>query len=94
MNRAMTVEDVMKMGDDLRKQAIASASPEERLAGMDIEEFLANLAPEKRPAGMAPEERLAGMAPEELVALLEQIEALLAKQSASKPRHRTVSDQR
>ena len=103
MNRAMTVEDVMKMGDDLRKQAIASASPEERLAGMDIEEFLANLAPEKRLAGMAPEERLAGMAPEErlagmapeeLVVLLKQIEALLGKQSASKPRHRTVSDQR
>ena len=37
----------MKMGNDLRQQAIASASPAERLAGMDIEEFLAGLAPEE-----------------------------------------------
>ena len=85
MNRAMTVDDVMKIGDDLRKQAIASASPEERLAGK---------APEERLAGMAPEERLAGMAPEELVILMEQIKALLAKQSASQPRHRTSPDRR
>ena len=76
MNREMTVEDVMKIGNDLRRQAIASASPEERLAGL------------------APEERLAGLAPEEMVALMEQIQALLGKQSASKPHHRTFSDQR
>ena len=76
MNRAMTVEDVMKIGDDLRKQAIASASPQERLAGL------------------APEERLAGMAPEEMVVMMQQIEALLSKQSAGKPQRRTSSDQR
>jgi hypothetical protein len=84
MNREMTVEDVMKIGNDLRKQAIASASLEERLAG---------LAPEERLAGLAPEERLAGLAPEEMVALLEQIEALLGgKRSIDKPHHRTSSD--
>ncbi|MBK8047478.1 MAG: hypothetical protein IPK16_10350 [Anaerolineales bacterium] len=47
MTQELTVDDVMAIGDKLRKQAIASASVKERLAG---------LAPEERLAGLAPEE--------------------------------------
>ena len=41
-----------------------------------------------------PEDRLAGLAPEEMAALLQQIEALLAKQPAEQPRHRKGSGKR
>ena len=85
VKREMTVEDVMEIGAELRRQAIVSASPEERLAG---------LAPEERLAGLAPEERLAGLAPEEMAALMEQIEALLGKKAAGQTRHRTRSGKR
>ena len=85
MKREMTVEDVMEIGAELRRQAIASATPAERLAG---------LAPEDRLAGLAPEDRLAGLAPEEMAALLQQIEALLAKQPAEQPQHRKRSRKR
>ena len=88
MKREMTVEDVMEIGAELRRQAIASATPAERLAGLAPEDRLAGLAPEDRLAGLAPEDRLAGLAPEEMAALLQQIEALLAKQPAEQPQHR------
>ena len=87
MNQEMTVDDVMKMGRDLRKQAIASASPAERLAGMTPEEHLAGMDLEKFLASLAPEQRLAGMTPEEMVILRERLDALLTKQSADKPQH-------
>ena len=67
MKREMTVEDVMEIGAELRRQAIASATPAERLAGL---------------------------APEEMAALLQQIEALLAKQPAEQPQHRKRSRKR
>ena len=67
MKREMTVEDVMAIGAELRRQAIASATPAERLAGL---------------------------APEEMAALLQQIEALLAKQPAEQPQHRKGSGKR
>ena len=76
MNQEMTVEDVMKMGRALRKQAIASASPAERLAGMAPQERLAGMAPQERLAGMTPEELLAGMDLEKLLAVLAPEERL------------------
>ena len=94
MKREMTVEDVMEIGAELRRQAIASASPQERLAGLAPEDRLAGLAPEDRLAGLAPEERLAGLTRAEMAALLEQIETLLAKQSAAPPLHRQRSSKK
>ena len=47
MRKELTVEDVMEIGEEVRKQVIASAAPEERLLG---------LAPEERLAGLAPKE--------------------------------------
>ena len=121
MKREMTVDDVMEIGAELRRQAIASATPaerlaglapedrlaglapedrlaglapEDRLAGLAPEDRLAGLAPEDRLAGLAPEDRLAGLAPEEMAALLQQIEALLAKQPAKQPQHRKRSGNR
>ena len=89
MNSEVTVESLLALGEEMRKQVVASASVEERLAGLEPEERLAGLAPEERLAGLAPEERLAGLepeerlaglAPEELRLLLKQIEAYLQAQ--------------
>ena len=46
---------------------------------------IASASPEERLAGLAPEERLAGLTHEEMATMLEQIEALLAKQTAGPP---------
>lgn len=103
MNRELTVEDVMEIGHTLRKQAIATASPDELseqvrkriIASASPAERLAGMAPEERLAGMAPEERLAGMAPEEMALLLEQIETMLSQQKiARKPRRARVRKKR
>jgi len=70
MRREITVEEVLEIGEEMRRQVIASAAPEERLVG---------LAPEERLVGLAPEERLAGLKPEELHALLHQLETYLGE---------------
>lgn len=96
MSREMTVEDVMQIGEELRRQAIASATLKELskelrrqiVAAAPIEERLAGLAPEERLTGLAPEERLAGLAPEEMARLLAQIETQLAGQANVKPQQR------
>ena len=87
MNREMTVDEVMKIGDELRRQAIASASVED-LSDELRKQAIASAPPEERLAGLAPEERLAGLTPEEMARLLAQVEALLAKKPDPKPRHR------
>ena len=80
MNKELTVDDVIEIGDKIRKSVIASASPEDRLAGLALEDRLAGLALEDRLAGLTPEERLTGLAPDEMADLLEQIETLLSEQ--------------
>jgi hypothetical protein len=60
---------------ELRRQFIASLTPEERLAG---------LAPQERLAGLAPQERLAGLAPQELQELQARIQALLNNGSGAR----------
>ncbi|MBK8050630.1 MAG: hypothetical protein IPK16_28115 [Anaerolineales bacterium] len=47
MTKELTVDDVMAIGDKLRKQAIASGTVKERLAGLAPEEVLAALTPEQ-----------------------------------------------
>ncbi|MBK8046767.1 MAG: hypothetical protein IPK16_06370 [Anaerolineales bacterium] len=94
MQKELTVEDVMVIGDKLRKQAIASATPEEMLAVLSPEAMLAVLSPEERLAGLSPEERLAGLAPEELEQLRAAINAQLAKEQQAKPQHRRKSGNR
>ena len=75
MNQELTVEDVMEIGAELRRQAIASATPAERLAG---------LAPEDRLAGLAPEEM------EELLKQIELLLAAhTGRQANDKPHHRS-----
>lgn len=72
----VTLESLLAMGEEMRKQVIASAAPEERLAGLGPEERLAGLGPEERLAGLEPEERLAGLGPEEIEQLLAHNEQL------------------
>lgn len=70
----LTAEKLIQIGKEARKFVLATASTEERLAG---------LAPEERLAGLAPEERLAGLAPEEMARLMEQIEKYLSQELPS-----------
>ena len=99
MSREMTVEDVIKIGDELRKQAIASASPDEIseqlrkqiMASASLDEISEHVR-KQAISSAPPEDRLAGLAPEEMALLHEQIEVLLAKQSATQPHHRTSAD--
>jgi hypothetical protein len=79
----LTAEKLMQIGRETRKFVLATASTEERLAGLAPEERLAGLAPEERLAGLAPEERLAGLAPEEMARLMEQIEKYLSQEPPS-----------
>lgn len=91
MRKDLTVEEVLEIGEEMRRQVIASAAPEERLLGLAPEERrqviasaapeerLLGLAPEERLAGLAPEERLAGLAPEELQVVMKQLEAYLGQ---------------
>jgi hypothetical protein len=74
--RAIVSASLDELSDELRKQAIANATPEERLAGLAAEERLAGLAAEERLAGLAAEERLAGLAAEERLAGLTPEERL------------------
>lgn len=91
MSSEVTLESLLVLGEEMRKQVVASASveerlaglePEERLAGLEPEERLAGLGPEERLAGLGPEARLAGLGPEELRLLLKQIETYLQAQQA------------
>lgn len=82
MHKEWTVEEVLALGEEMRKQVIASAAPEERLLGLDPEarrQVVASAAPEERLAGLAPEERLAGLAPEELEKLMRQLQTHLGQ---------------
>ena len=75
VKQELTVEDVIEIGAELRRRAIASATPAERLAG---------LAPEERLAGLAPEEM------EELLKQIKLLLAARAgRQADDKPRHRS-----
>lgn len=46
MSAEVTLESLLEMGEEMRKQVVASASPAERLAGLALEERLAGLGPE------------------------------------------------
>lgn len=82
MHKEWTVDEVLAIGEEMRKQVIASAAPEERLLGLSPEarrQVVANAAPEERLAGLEPEERLAGLAPAELEILLQQLQTYLGQ---------------
>ena len=84
MKGEMTVEDVMEIGAELRRQAIASASVD------DLSEPLRKQAI----ASASPEERLAGLTPEQMADMLKQIEALLAMQATTPVRYRRRTNKR
>ena len=62
------IQQLWANNEQIRKQILASTSPDERLAGIPTEERL---------AGISAEERLAGLTTVELASLLHQIEAYL-----------------
>ena len=93
MKGEMTVEDVMEIGAELRRQAIASASVDD-LSEPLRKQTIASASPEDRLAGLAPEERLAGLTPEQMADMLKQIEALLAMQATIPVRHRRRTNKR
>ncbi|MFN8494906.1 MAG: hypothetical protein U0350_45300 [Caldilineaceae bacterium] len=91
MSREVTLENLSALGEETRKKIVASASPEERLAGLAPEalerwlaqhaqlrrEVVAHVPAEERLEGLAPKERLEGLAPEERLAGLSQQELLV-----------------
>ena len=93
MKGEMTVEDVMEIGAELRRQAIASASVDD-LSEPLRKQAIASASPEDRLAGLAPEERLAGLTPGQMADMLKQIEALLAMQATIPVRHRRRTNKR
>ena len=93
MGTEVTVESLLTLGEEMRKQVVASASVAERLAGLGPAERLAGLEPAERLAGLEPEERLAGLGPAELNLLLKQIEAYLQAQQPPKPAVPAAGDQ-
>jgi len=46
MTEEITLERLLEMGEEMRKKVVESASPEERLAGLDAETRVAGLKPE------------------------------------------------
>ena len=93
MKGEMTVEDVMEIGAELRRQAIASASVDD-LSEPLRKQAIASASPEDRLAGLAPEERLAGLTPGQMADMLKQIEALLAMQATTPVRYRRRTNKR
>ena len=47
MKLNVTLEDVLDLGEEIRKHVIAHATPEERLHGLELEERLRGLEPEE-----------------------------------------------
>ena len=76
MTEILTPEKIMEIGEEIRQRVLETASPEEKLAGLDPEERLAGLEPRERLAGLEPQERLAGLEPQERLAGLEPQERL------------------
>jgi len=76
MDMGLTVEQVLDVGETVRKKILASASLEERLSGLAPAERLSGLAPAERLSGLAPAERLSGLAPAERLSGLAPAERL------------------
>jgi hypothetical protein len=84
MNAEITIDSLLAMGEEMRKQVVASASVAERLAGLEPAERLAGLEPAERLAGLEPAERLAGLEPAERLAGLEPAERLAGLEPAER----------
>ena len=76
MSTQVTPQDILELGEAYRKRIIETATPQERLAGLEPQERLAGLEPQERLAGLEPQERLAGLEPQERLAGLEPQERL------------------
>ena len=61
MAEILTPDMIMEIGEKVRKRVLETATPEEKLAGLEPQERLAGLDPQERLAGLEPQERLAGM---------------------------------
>lgn len=86
MGAELKLETLLAMGEEVRKHVVASASLEERLAGLtseEVEQILVQNTTLRQEvvAHAPPEERLLGLGPEELLALMKQIESSLQAQS-------------
>ena len=101
MKGEMTVEDVMEIGAELRRQAIASASVadlseplrKQAIANASVDDLSEPLR-KQAIASASPEDRLAGLTPEQMADMLKQIEALLAMQATTPVRHRRRTNKR
>ena len=61
MAEMLTPDKIMEIGEKIRQRVLETATPEERVAGLDPRERLAGLDPQEILAGLDPQEILAGM---------------------------------
>ena len=76
MAEMLTPDKIMEIGEKIRQRVLETATPEERVAGLDPQERVAGLDPRERLAGLDPQEILAGLDPQERVAGLDPRERL------------------
>ena len=57
MAELLTPDKILEIGEEIRQRVLETATPEEKLAGLDPQERLAGLEPQERLAGLSDAER-------------------------------------
>ena len=68
MAEMLTPDKIMEIGEKIRQRVLETATPEEKLAGLDPQEILAGLDPQEILARLDPQEILARLDPQEILA--------------------------
>ena len=74
MAEMLTPDKIMEIGEKIRQRVLETATPEEKLAGLDPQEILARLDPQEILARLDPQEILARLDPQEILAGLTNTE--------------------
>ena len=81
MAEILTPDKIMEIGEKIRQRVLETATPEEKLAGLDPKDILAGFEPQDILAELKPQERLAGLTHEERRLLLRLLQEELGTPS-------------
>ena len=81
MAEILTADKIMEIGEKIRQRVLETATPEEKLAGLDPKDILAGFEPQDILAELKPQERLAGLTHEERRLLLRLLQEELGTPS-------------
>ena len=81
MTEILTADKIMEIGEKIRQRVLETATPEEKLAGLDPKDILAGFEPQDILAELKPQERLAGLTHEERRLLLRLLQEELGTPS-------------